>query len=291
MARLIRRRPARRVKRRTVRKARRVSRRKGGKKKSLSPMSQYAKIVETIEFTELDADSPYQNTFFLAQFYRATTLAKNFQFYKAAKVKWEYMPFYNTFQEGNSTGTVGKPQMYFIMNRDQDPYWSNRAPADALFSMQSSGVDPVPFTTNREIIYKPNWCSPGLSALTFATVADPQGQPVKAVSNVISLGLKKQFGWLATPDKDAYFAPGQYNPVEDFVAYAPGVTAAPTANAGVIYNGHNIYISQEGEPDTPVCKIVCTVEWHFKGPKNNYNEDQKLQVKPSLSHIPKAQSS
>jgi len=42
-------------------------------------------------------------------------------------------------------------------------------------------------------------------------------------------------------------------------------------NAGVVYNGHNIIISQENESEfVPVCKVLVTVEWHFKLGKLNF---------------------
>ena len=266
------RRAPRRAPRRGGRKAiRRV--RRGGKKSGLSTMRQTARIVETIAFDDLKSDIPYIHAFSLSQFYRATTIAKNFQFYKAAKVKYEYMPLYNTFQESNNNNsTVGKPQMYFMMNREQNPYWSELAPADALFSIQSSGADPIAFTKNKEIVYTPNWCSPGVTALTFGTAQsglDPNTN-IQAVTNVISCGLKKQFGWLPCPDKDLWTTPEVYQPTLAAAGVAGPLNTAPNAAAAVVYNGHNLYIQQSNEPDVVVCKLVCTVEWLFKGPKNNY---------------------
>ena len=248
-----------------------LGRKRRSKKAGLSVMNQYAKIVETIELTDLKADEAYQNTFHLSQFYRATTIAKNFKFYKAAKVKWEYMPFYNTLQQNNSTAVVTKPQLYWVMNRDQDPTFEQRNSADALFSMNNQGVDPIAFTRNLEIIYRPNWCSPGITALTFSPVSNPNGGTTQVVTNVISLGLKKQFSWLPTPNLDDYNT-NRYNPTTAPDYNGVPINTSPTNNAGVIYNGHNLYIVQENEPDVPVCKVICTVEWLFKGPKDNYSQ-------------------
>ena len=250
-------------KRRNIKK-RGGRRRKGGKKAGLNPSNQRAIIVETLDAGNLVADQPYQGTFNLAQFFRATTLAKNFQFYRANKVKYEYMPLYNTFQENNSIPAVAKPQIYFMMNRDQDISWSQRPPAQALFLMQSAGADPKPFVNNLEIVYKPNWCSPGLSAVTLDGSKDPA-----PVTSVVSLGLKKQFGWLATPDTDAYAQPNALNNLANSVVGSGYVTSS-SANAGVLYNGHNFYISQYNEPAIPVARLVVTVEWEFKLGKNNY---------------------
>jgi len=243
-------------------KRRAPKRRTGGKKSGLHPTAQYAHIVETVEFTDIKSDVPYQTTFNLAQFFRATTVAKNFQYYRAKTVKWEYCPLYNTFQQNNAGAVVAKPQMYFMMNRDQDPYWGTRPAVDALLAIQMAGADPRPFTNNKEIIYKPNWCSPGLTAYGI-------NNSNLCVNTIVNLGLKKQFGWLPTPNADAYTRPDRANLVENPVA-AFGYTAANILNGGVIYNGHNLYIEQENEPDVPVAKLVCTVEWEFKLGKQNY---------------------
>jgi len=259
---------------RARRQAKRGGARRGGKKAGLNPTNQRATIVETIDAGNLVADQPYQGTFNLAQFFRATTLAKNFQFYRANKVKWEYMPLYNTFQENNSVPAVAKPQIYFMMNRDQDVSWSQRPPGQALFLLQSAGADPKPFTSNLEIVYKPNWCSPGLSAVTLDGSKEPS-----PVTSVISLGLQKQFGWLATPDTDAWAAPNALNPTANPVG-AFGYVSSSTANAGVMYNGHNLYIAQQNEPAVPVARLVVTVEWQFKGGKNNYATFGKTETKP-----------
>lgn len=264
----------RRAPARRGRKLRRAPRRNVNKKAGIKPMKQFATIVESVELQDLKSDTPSQAVFYLSQFFRATTIAKNFQFYRAAKVKWEYQPLYNTFQQGNSTAVVSKPQFYFLMNRDQNPQWSVLSPGAALFNMQTCGADPVSFTNNKEIIYKPNWCSPGINALTFSPVqSTTPGIAVDVVTNVISLGLKKQFSWLPTPDIDAYDYPSQYNPTTAPSSSTATMNTGPIANAGVVYNGHNVYIEQINEPNVPVCKVLCTVEWQFKGPKNNYNKE------------------
>ena len=245
-----------------------------GRKAGLSPSRQYATIVETIATLDVMADNGYQTTFNLSQFFRATTLAKNFQYYRATKVKWEYLPLYNTFQENNSVAAVAKPQFYFIMNRDQDVNFSGLAGPAALFSIQSAGADPSAFIKNKEIIYKPNWCSPGLTAITTQYGNAPlpvPGPAINAVTGVYSLGLKKQYGWIPTPNKDAWANPSiANNPLNPVAGVIANSDMAPVLNAAVQYNGHNIYIQQDNDPNVPVCKVVCTVTWEFKGGKNLY---------------------
>ena len=265
---------ARRVirRRRIAKKALRKRGRRVRKRSNLSPANQRATIVETLEYQDLLANTPYQQTFSLANFYRATTLAPNFQFYRAKSVKWEYMPLYNTFQENVSgVAVVSKPQIYTIMNRDQDSRWTSFSTGNALYSLQSAGANPRAFTNNQVIKYKPNWCSPGLQALTYTSIP---GTGLAAVTNSVQMGLKKQFGWLSTPDKDMY---NSYfiNPVkgESNIYVAPLSASTPPIVAGnVLYNGHNLYIEQENNADNvPVCKVVVSVEWEFKGGKNLYN--------------------
>lgn len=255
--------------------------RKGARKTkaNLSPMNQHATIVETIEFDDLLANKGYQGTFTLSQFYRATTVAKNFQFYRPKVVKWEYMPYYNTFQDQTGNGAIAKPQMYHVMNRDQDPYWASRAYPDQIFSIQACGADPKAFTRNTIIQYKPNWCSPGLQAYTRGEIV--ANAPL-AVTSLLSLGVKKQFGWVATPNIDGYLR--DITAVNSFQAPPsggpnPSFFMSNTANAGVVYNGHNFLIEQEnaGNGDV-ICKLVCTVEWEFKGPKENYSPSQPPRV-------------
>jgi len=258
MARMMRKKPARRAKRR----GRKVVRR--NKKAGLNQSKQYATIVETLASNDVFADKPYQSLFSLSQFYRATTLAKNFMYYRAKSVKWEYMPLYNTFQANTSslTPNVGKPQFYLQMNRTGDVKFSSYSSVDALFSIQCAGVDPRPFTGNREIVYRPNWCSPGLIATSG--VNDPP-----TVTQVVQLGSKPQYGWLPTPNRDAYLHPeALITPVRP--TDLSGFIMSDILPGGVVYNGHNIYIQQSNEPDLQIAKVIVTVEWEFKGGKQLY---------------------
>lgn len=259
-----RRRPARRPRRKAP-AARRG--RKGAKKARFNPNKQYATIVETLAANDIYSDVPYQSAFTLANFFRATTLAKNFKFYRAKSVKWEYMPLYNTFQENNSVPAVGKPQMYIMMNRDQDTKFANLPASQALFSIQCAGADPSPFTKNREIIYRPNWCSPGLTAVGVTkTIGEPD-----TVNAVYSLGMKAQYGWLPTPNEDAWQNPAASNiPQNPLIGVLSTSEMAPILNGGVVYNGHNLYVQQDNDPGVVTGKCICTVEWEFKGGKQLY---------------------
>ena len=260
------RRQAKKTGRKLARKVRRAPRK--GVKSGLSINNQYATIVETLAANDIFPDQGYQSTFNLSQFFRATTVAKNFKFYRAKKVKWEYMPLYNTFQENNSVAAVGKPQMYVMMDRDQDTKFSTLPAPQALFSIQSAGADPFPFIKNKEIVYKPNWCSPGLTAVGLTKTP---GLP-NVVNAVYSLGMKKQFGWLPTPNLDAWQNPSLSNTAQNpLIGVLAGSETAPILNGAVVYNGHNLYVQQDNDPNVPVGKCVVTVEWEFKGGKQLYD--------------------
>ena len=259
------------VRRRASKPKRRAPRRKlrgvkRAKKMNLRPSNQHATIVETREFNDVTANTPYTSTFFLGQFYRATTVAPNFAFYRAKSVKWEYMPLYNTFQENNSLQVVGKPQVYTRMNREQNTAWNNASPSSALFAIQSAGADPKAFTRNISIKYKPNWCSPGIQAVKSTAYTALGGDT--AVNSVVSMGMKTQYGWLPTPNLDLWQNPGATNPIRSAVS---ATTATDNAAGNVVYNGHDFYIEQVSSPSVVCCKLVVTVEWEFKGPKEMYS--------------------
>lgn len=260
--------PRRRIarKKRSAPRRLRAKKVRRARKANISPMNQRCSIVETREFNDIKANTPYTNTFFLGQFYRATTIAPNFAFYRAKTVKYEYMPLYNVFQENNSVQAVGKPQVYTRMNRDQNPAWNNSVAPNALFAIQSSGANPRAFTRNMNIVYKPNWCSPGISAVKSTAYTALGGDT--AVNSIVTMGLKKDYGWLPTPNADAWINPGTLNPVRSSIV---GSLAPNTANSNVVYNGHDFYIDQVSPPQVIVCKLVVTVEWEFKGPKEFYS--------------------
>jgi len=75
-------RKARRTRRRNLRRPTRRNRKAG-----LRPTKQYATIVETLAANDVFPDTAYTGSFNLAQFFRATTLAKNFKYYRAKRVK------------------------------------------------------------------------------------------------------------------------------------------------------------------------------------------------------------
>lgn len=206
---------------------------------------QNATIIETIEFQDVSANIVEYNSFTLAEFPRAMAVASNFEFYKADKVIWTYEPLYNTFQD--SVGGISKPYMYIAMNRRQ------RGMANpTLANIQAMGAQPMTLSSKKEVIYRPNWTSPGLTFHAANT------QP----SNTFTQGAKIQYSWLQTQ-------PGTPSPISG--QPTGGANPAPYGDymqaANAVYNGHLTYVDQAVAPgDKPkVARLTCTVHWKFKG--------------------------
>jgi len=147
--------PARRQRNRRVR---RVARRKAGKRVAKrSGTSQYAKITETYAFTDINPGLNYNFDFNLSQFIRASQLAPNFKWYKAAKVTWTIEPLYNTFQDGTAGTEVTMPYYYSVMNRTQDNSQL------LLTDFQAMGCKPKKMISKQVKKNRQNWFSGGLN--------------------------------------------------------------------------------------------------------------------------------
>lgn len=74
-----------------------------------------ASLSETVDYGALDTGSPYSfNDVQLAQFARATMVARGYQFYKIRRVTFNVQPLLDTFASG---GTTQMPYLYWIINR------------------------------------------------------------------------------------------------------------------------------------------------------------------------------
>ena len=255
--------PARRFRRRAPRRARRARRhlrrgRKGGilavPRSMHSSPDQYASLTESILFKDTLPNIPSYRRCALSSFFRATSVAPNYKWYKVAKCTWTYTPLYNTFQENGSSVAVAKPQILFQMNRTQDSLQNTTD-----FDMLSMGSKPQQFVKNKVISYVPNWCSPGL----IATSADPDTGFIK---NVYQSGLRANTDWLASPPIDPYVAASAMQPLTDgnLISAKQAVTDL-IVPGNVEYNGHIDYVYQENAT-APVYTLVLTVTWLFKQP-------------------------
>lgn len=233
--------------------------RKGTKvPKSMAPgisNRHYAEITETVELTDIDANTTYQECFQLNQFKRAFALAPNFKFYRAKKVLWKYEPVYNLFAEG---GGETIPLAYMVMNRTQD---NNDYSAGQL---REQGAIPRKFTSAITMSYTPNWCTPGL----IAQQKDFSGNVV----NIVQQGLQKCYKYLSTPD----LANNGNQMDPKIITNQLGVLGYSTARVvspSVIYNGHFAHFEQEIEgTQRRLCRRTVTVVWEFRGPKTKFIE-------------------
>jgi len=268
--------------RRFRRKAGRKSKGRKGRKglmpnTATSGRGQMAKIVETIEFTDLQPNVASQSVFKLAQFPRAATLAGSFAFYKAAKVVWNYEPLYNTFQDTAAASSV--PYLYTLMNRGQ----LNSLIVPTLKTLQACGARPVKLTSKTTISYRPNWCSPGLAA-----VLNVSGSANGPLGALLQQGVKQQYDWLAcsgeetrvvgssgsTVEVPQYSAPltVPIDGTDGIIQVVPPalILAGATVLNNVVYNGHVNLIDQQVDANpAPVARLTCTVTWLFKGAQFN----------------------
>jgi len=234
---------------------------------AIAEKGQTCRVIETFEAVDINSNQSTQHVFTLAQFARASNIATNFKWYRAARVVWTYDPLYNTFQDG--VNAASKPYMYTVMNRAQQENANNMG---TVQQFQSTGARPVPFVSQKKVSYKPNWCSPGL--LQVRTNTDGS-------KDYSSNGLQAQYGWLATPNqlRKATQADQVAGDSGDYPAWEsnPPVGTGNVSNDFVynnmvIYNGHYTFIDQKftgGEtPIDPVARLTVTVVWEFKGAQN-----------------------
>lgn len=228
-------------------------------RKGLGHLGQMARIQETVEFQDITADRVQGLNFSLFQFRRASTLAVNFRWYKAAKVVWTIDPIFNLFAEGGP-GSPGMPYIYNRMNRTQDGF------NYTIANLQAMGAKPVKFNRQIKYTYKPNWCSPGL--LTYQV-----DQSTSNLRQIIQQGLQSQYGWLNSPgalptgtaDTDIQQQLMQGNVKPPPFPNLAGINGTETNSC--LYNGNDIFIDQlNPQNGVTIARVTCTVHWEFKDP-------------------------
>lgn len=257
---------------------------RGKKMPAIAGKDQNATVIETVQWPDVKMNDFNLYNFNLGQFQRAQLMSGLFRFYKASKVIWSVEPLYDTFQEG--AGSC-KPYIYTMMNRDQSSEivnFSPKAPGGpqwAISALQAMGARPKQLDDKIiKYIYKPNWCSPGLlGQVNIGGQVTP-----------VTMGLQKQYGWLATtslvpganngvPNKNPLslpsttYTPGlQTDTVVGEYVISPNSAVSPPVNLtnSVVYNGHASYVDQAvpafgPNSDVIVARVTCTVQWKFKG--------------------------
>jgi len=260
---------------------RRINRkpRRGGKgnrksrvPRSMVSRSQTAMVHETIEFNELLPNTTYAGTFNLGLFARASTIAANFKWYKAAKVEFSYEPLYNFYREDPTVPQPTMPYFYSSMNRTQSARSQN------LFDFQAEGARTTKF--NKKIVkkYRPNWCSQGLM-----TGAPIQGSPQSLQAGLYANGLQAEYGWLMCPEAITTDNTGQItSPLLSANQALNGMTVAtaiPINTNQVVYNGHSVFIEQnQSVTGAVIAKVTCSVTWLFKDPASYGGVSQTIRM-------------
>lgn len=264
----------RRPTKRVPRRARKMRKMRIKKAPNMNPQNQFATSVETVNFATITDNSLYQHSFSLAQFPRSSAIAACYKWCRPVEVRYEYTPFYNTFQETTTGGTgVTVPLFFSYMNRTGN-ILAPTTPVKQLAWIQSTGTRPKVFNKKIVIKYKPNWLSSGL----LTAKSNETG-----VTSLVSMGAKAEFGWVPCPDNipQATTAAGDYALEIPSQAYIPDTIPADVSGAldssvvvstnGVNYQGHYTYIRQAVEGSTQgVAELRITVKWEFKNPNPKY---------------------
>lgn len=231
-----------------------------------------ARIQETVEFTDMTANSVYNFTFNLSQFQRASALAPNFRWVKAAKVEWRVDALFNTFQEGTS-GTV--PYMYTVMNRTQSAQPLN------IQDIQAQGAKPRKFVGTHKMSYRPNWCVPGM----LQTVSNAGSMLTPVYAN----GLKATYDWLSSAETNLGINKSSITNIEFYPLNPLPPGGAPIASSVVnipnqaVYNGHAVFVDQVTPLAAfPVGRVTCTVTWLFKDPNCTYLAPPTVDIVPKV---------
>lgn len=241
--------------------------RKGGKKssppRSLNPMNDMATVTEVVEQKDLLPNNIYNTAFRIdavtdegqpdsQRFMRALIVASQYKFYRCSRVEYEYLPAYNTFQDGSGT-TV--PYLYHVMNRtgEQLP----NPPYDNAY-LQRMGATPMKLTKAIAKSYKPNTLVGTASTHSIVQATNPSGIPGGNIR------------WTFTPKYDEWQSTEFLQPTPNGVESAGGVPLNPAGFGPSTYYGHYIYIKQDKDAvaEDPVCDLIVKVHWEFKDPRS-----------------------
>nr|WAE42328.1 MAG: capsid protein [Cressdnaviricota sp.] len=261
----------------------RVNRRakKGGKKgargrpasapRSMNPMNDMATVTEVVEQADLLPNTVYNTAFRIdaitqdetavsQRFMRALTVASQYKFYRCSRVEYEYIPSYNTFQDGSGT-TV--PYLYHVMNRTGEELPA--PPYDNAF-LQRMGAMPIKLTKQITKSYKPNTLMGTCSTHDLVAGTNPTGNPGGNIR------------WTFTPKYDEWQST-EFLGLTPQQASAGGNTMTQVGFAPSTYYGHYAYIKQDRDAtgEDPVCDLIVKVCWEFKDPRS-LNDTREAQM-------------
>lgn len=225
--------------------------------KAMNPHMDHATCTEVVEYDNIIPNAPYDTKFSIqsvrdgatdqtTRFQRATVLASQYKLYRCTKVEYEYLPLFNTYQEGSGASV---PYLYYSMNRNGEQFPTTGVTRATL---ERQGATPQKLSKKFTLAYKPNTLAGTASnhRLVLGT-ANPTG-------GVIS--------WTFTPKYDEWFTteilqttPAVNNP--------GGPTITQAGFAPPEYYGHWFVVQQDGAEAVPICDVIVKVHWEFKEPR------------------------
>jgi len=240
---------------------------------------QNANITESFEFAAIQVNELTSCVFQLSQFPRASVVASCYKWYKPVSVTWEYTPYFTNYQAGSVTSVSQAtcPTFYSYMNRTQDGA-APTSPQQQLNFILSTGAKPRMFNKKIVMKYRPNWCSPGLMSVGVNT-------QTSTLTSIVQQGLRCNYDWLATPNAippgiqkaSTQILPSPLfqdviNPtLSEFDPVVGANTQVGVLTNGTLFNGHNIFISQDRTgPDVLVADVRVVVKWAFKDPNPQF---------------------
>lgn len=270
--------PRRIFKKRVARKGGRKPRRSqnGPKHDTMNPHSDHATCTEVIENDGLPTNTLTSIQFSInsgggTQFQRALVLASQYKLYRATKVEYEYLPTYNTFQEGTGNSV---PYLWIAMNRSgENP--PPTASVDRQY-LERMGAMPIKLTKPCKKIYKPNTL---MGTMSSHTIIPKEGNTGQILGN-----------WSFTPKYDEWFSTEILKQAYDGARYVPLSSVNEMSASPPLYYGHYFYIQQdESVTEARVCDLVVKVHWEFKEPRSLVDA-QYSTIVPVVTLFPSTQT-
>lgn len=246
------------IRRRTTRPKRRAGpkrMRKGVRKAGIKRKEDYARLVESTEFTAgITTNVGNTLTFNLQQYQRAQEVAHAYKYYRAVKAEITFVPYSNFSQVGGGVG-ARMPNLYMTVDRV-----ANQQINPTEEEMLERGVKPRLFNKICKLMWKPNL----LQHVQLVT-----NQPVDGTGAPLGINTLGALNSIPVMNK---WLPTQQS--FGFAATTPnvqgGLERVPNAvNPYVLnYYGASWIADQEGAPDAvPVGDYQVRITWEFKGPR------------------------
>lgn len=249
-ARFARRRPARRS-RPGLRKKRgmrnRYAKRRGAR--SMNANKDYARVVEVQEYAAVP-EGGNMISLALSQFARATSVAKNYRFYKCTKVELEFIPYANMFPGGTAF-----PELYFQVDRTASIVNGAALPLPTKGIMMSRGCLPQKWTSVIRKSYTPSVLR-NEQLITAGTV-------IGGVNNALLYAVPAT----STPVFKKWYETQQYNHGVDYATGLPHPVGPAFDPLNLQWLGAAYYIDQPlAAPAAILGTIKMKVSWLFKQP-------------------------